>query len=284
MLASDQALLTGILIGFAALLGLLVGSFLNVVIYRVPLGKSIVSPPSSCPSCGERIRGWDNIPVLSWVLLRGKCRTCGLPISARYPLIEASSAVLFGFVGARFLAPIAEAGVDAAFVASTAIVGVAFLHFAAISIALAAIDLDTHRLPNVLTLPSYIVAIVLFAIAALLSGDWSGLLRSVIAGAALFAAYFAMAFAYPQGMGLGDVKLAGLIGVYLGWLGWGSVIVGAFGAFVLGGAFSVFLIATRRAGRKSGIPFGPWMLAGAFVGVFFGEHLWTGYLGLVGLS
>ena len=284
MIASEQLLLAAILIGFTAFLGLLVGSFLNVVIYRVPLGKSIVSPPSSCPSCGERIRGWDNIPVLSWVLLRGKCRTCRLPISARYPLVEAATAVLFGLVGARFLGPIAESGVDATFVVATAVVGVAFLYFAAISIALAAIDLDTHRLPNVLTLPSYIVAIVLFAIAAFLSGDWPGLLRSAIAGAALFAAYFAMAFAYPQGMGLGDVKLAGLIGVYLGWLGWGSVIVGAFGAFVLGGAFSVFLIATRRAGRKSGIPFGPWMLAGAFVGVFFGEHLWTGYLGLVGLS
>src|SRR5687768_4200286 len=104
MIASDLPLVTGLIVGFTALLGLLVGSFLNVVIYRVPAGKSIVSPPSACPSCGEQIRPRDNIPVLSWLMLRGKCRTCGLPISPRYPLVEAGTAVLFAVVALRFAA------------------------------------------------------------------------------------------------------------------------------------------------------------------------------------
>jgi leader peptidase (prepilin peptidase) / N-methyltransferase len=117
-----------------------------------------------------------------------------------------------------------------------------------------------------------------------LSGDYPALLRAGIGMAALWLAYLAMALAYPGGMGFGDVKLAGVLGLYLAWVGWGALAVGAFAAFLLGGLFSIGLIIARKAGRKSGIPFGPWMLAGAWVGIFFGESIASGYLTLVGLK
>jgi leader peptidase (prepilin peptidase)/N-methyltransferase len=159
----------------------------------------------------------------------------------------------------------------------------AFLYLAAVGIALLLIDLDTHRLPNALVVPSYAVALVLFASASILTADFERLLTAALGGIILFVFYFAMAFAFPGGMGFGDVKLAGALGLYLGWVGWGALAVGAFGAFLLGGLFSIGLIVLRRAGRKSGIPFGPWMIAGAFVGVFFGQDLAMAYLRLTGL-
>lgn len=267
---------------FAAILGLAIGSFLNVVVYRVPLGLSIVSPPSSCPNCATPIRARDNIPVLSWLLLGAKCRTCREPISARYPLVELTTGILFFVVALVFATPIIEA-TDVAIAVSATLVLVAFLYLTAISVALTLIDLDVHRLPNTIVLPSYLVAGALFLAASVVSGDYLPLLRAVIGMAALAAAYFLMAFAYPGGMGLGDVKLAGVLGIFLGWLGWGPLVVGAFAAFLLGGVFSVGLLIARKATRKSGIPFGPWMLLGAGVGTFFGEVIAGGYLALVGL-
>lgn len=262
-------------------LGLLVGSFLNVVIYRVPLGKSIVSPPSACPKCGTQIKPWDNIPVLSWLVLRGRCRTCREPISARYPVVELITGLLFAATAMKFRLDLeAPAG---QLIAMTVVL-VAFLYFAGISVALAGIDLDTHKLPNSIVLPSYLVVGVLLVGASIVDSDYSHLLPAAIGGAALFAAYFVMALVYPGGMGLGDVKLAGVIGMLLGFLGWGALVVGAFAAFVLGGVFGLALIALRRADRKSGIPFGPWMLVGAWVGIFIGERSWNWYLGLFQLA
>ena len=276
----DAAIVNAFVIVLAGVLGLLIGSFLNVVIYRVPLGQSIVSPPSACPNCGNRIRRRDNVPVLSWLVLRGKCRDCGEPISARYPVVELVTGLLFAAAAFRFPLPY---GAPAQYIVATTLVLVALLYFAAISVALTGIDIDTHKLPNVIVLPSYIVVAVLLLAASVVYGDYTQILPSVVGGAALFALYFAMALVYPGGMGFGDVKLAGVIGLVLGFLGWGVLIVGAFAAFLLGGVFGITLLATRRAGRKSGIPFGPWMLGGAWVGIFFGSQIWTGYLGLVGL-
>lgn len=283
----------GLLAGAGAI-GALIGSFLNVVIMRVPARRSIVAPPSSCGSCGARIRPWDNIPVVSWFLLKGNCRDCGSAISVRYPLIELGTGVFFALVTWWVLA----GGTAGAATGSTAEVDaisrltewhvifaqVAFLYLAAISVALAFIDLDTHKLPNRIVLPAYGVGIVLLGFASALSGNYDSLLRAAIGGAALFLAYLLMALAYPRGMGLGDVKLAGVLGLFLGWLGWGPLVVGAFGAFVLGGVFSIILLALRRVGRKSGIPFGPWMLMGAWVGIFWGNTIFAGYLSLFGLG
>ena len=148
--------------------------------------------------------------------------------------------------------------------------------------ALALIDIDTKRLPNAIVLPSYPVALVLLALASWNPGgasDWSAFVRALIGGAALFLVYFVTVLVYPAGMGFGDVKLAGVLGLYLGWFGWGALFTGWFAAFLLGGLFSVGLLLAGRAGRKSGIPFGPWMLLGAAVGIVLGEPLWAWYLG-----
>ena len=269
-------------LGLVALLGLAVGSFLNVVIYRVPAGKSIVAPPSACPHCGHGIRWYDNLPVVSWIVLRARCRNCSAPISARYPAVELGTAVVFVLVGLRFL-PAVEASSTAVALVAALLALVAFLYLAAVSIALAVIDLDTHRLPNVLTYPSFLVMAVLLSVSSLLTGDTDALVRAAIGAAALFVAYLLMAIAYPGGMGFGDVKLAAVLGLSLAWLGWGELIVGSFAAFVLGGVFSIGLLLLRRVGRKSGIPFGPWMLVGAFVGVLIGDDIASWYLGLFGL-
>jgi leader peptidase (prepilin peptidase)/N-methyltransferase len=262
--------------------GLLIGSFLNVVVYRVPSGLSVVSPPSACPGCGAGIKGYDNVPVVSWLLLRGRCRSCAEPISSRYPIVEASTAAFFLIVCARLAPTVGLQGAPGQLVGQLLALA-AFLYLAAVSVALGLIDVDTHRLPDRIVLPSYVVAAALLAGSSLLTGDPTALVRAGIGMAALYVFYFAVGVLYPRGMGFGDVKLAGVLGLYLGWLGWGPLAVGAFSAFFLGGVFSIALIALKRIGRKGGIPFGPWMLAGAWVGVFAGSVVWNGYLSLLGL-
>lgn len=251
----------------AALLGLLVGSFLNVVIYRVPRGESVVRPRSRCPGCGYELSWYDNVPVLSWLLLRGRCRRCQAPISARYPLVEALTAVVFGLLawkfGATWQLP-------------------AFLYLGAVGVALAFIDLDTKRLPDVLTLPSYVVGGALLLLPAVADGSWSAYLRAWLGALALFGFYFLLAFIYPAGMGFGDVKLAGVLGLYLAWLGWGVLVVGGFLGFLLGGLIGGALMIVRRAGRKSKIPFGPFMILGAFLALWIGQPIADWYAGILG--
>lgn len=258
-------------IGLLALLGVLglaIGSFVNVVVWRVPRGESVVRPPSACPRCTSPIRRRDNVPVVSWLLLRGRCRDCRGAVSVRYPVVEALTALLFVLVGVRFLDDLWALP--------------AYLYLAAIGVALALIDIDTHRLPDRIVLPSYVVVALLLVLASAPDGAWGAALRALLAGAALWLVYAVMWFAYPSGMGFGDVKLAGVLGMLLGWLGWGSLAIGAFGAFLVGGVYALVLLVLRRAGRKSGIPFGPWMLVGAGLGVAWGEDIWSLYLGLAG--
>ncbi len=268
----------------AGVFGSVIGSFLNVVAYRVPLHRSVITPSSACPYCGIRIRVYDNIPVLSWLLLRGKCRTCNSAIPSRYPFVELGTALLFGAVAWKFLPEVVSTAPQVISRGGAILAFAAFLYLAAASMALALIDLDTHTLPNRIVLPSYAVGIALLSAAGLLNGDTRALVRAGIGMAVLWVAYFAMALVYPDGMGLGDVKLAGVLGLFLGYLSWSALITGAFAAFILGGAFSLALLLLRKANRKSGIPFGPWMLTGAWVGVFFGDAISRGYLSLFGLS
>ena len=275
---------------FAAVLGLVIGSFLNVVVSRVPAGIPLTRE-SRCPSCAAPVRPWQNVPVLSWVGLRGRCASCAAPISRRYPLVEAATALIFVGVVWYFAAPAVSSAAVAGTIADTiadtggapaaVVITIAYLYFAAISVALTLIDLDTRRLPNAIVLPSYVVSLVLLALACALGADWSALLRAALAAAALFAFYAILRAIRPDGMGGGDVKLAGLIGIQLGWLGWGSVVVGAFAAFLLGGVFGVALLLARRAGRRTAIPFGPWMLAGAWVGIILGEPIARWYMELL---
>ena len=254
-----------LLLSIAGLLGLAVGSFLNVVIHRVPDGQSLIRPGSHCRHCGAAIRNRHNIPVLGWLLLRGRCADCAAPISARYPLVEAGTAALFVAVTARF-------GLSWELPA--------YLYLAGVAVALTAIDLDTMRLPDAIVLPSYCIAIGLLTPAMIAEDGWAAGLRGLLAGAALFALYYVIATVHP-GMGFGDVKLALLLGLYLGFLGWQFLAVGAFAGFVLGGVVGAVLLTTGRATRKTKIPFGPYMLAGAFLAVFAGAPVADWYLGLL---
>jgi leader peptidase (prepilin peptidase)/N-methyltransferase len=240
-----------VLLSVVGLLGLAVGSFLNVVIHRVPRDESLLRPSSYCPHCGARVRNRHNVPVLGWLLLRGRCADCGTPISARYPLVEAGTAALFVAVAGRF---------------GWSWELPAYLYLAAIAIALAMIDLGIHRLPDAIVRPSYLVAVVLLAPAALLAGERSAIVRGFLAAAAVWLLYLLISRFGP--MGWGDIKLAPLLGFYLGWLGWSAVAVGVFAGFLLGGVVGVVLMATRLATLRSRVPFGPFMLAGAFLAVF----------------
>lgn len=246
--------MTGLIAVFAGILGAAVGSFLNVVAYRVPRGESVVRPPSRCPSCGTQLRSADNVPVLSWLILRGRCRTCRAPISVRYPLIEAANAVLWIAAVLRF-----DELEAAAFVAlaTTAL------------LALSAIDLEHRRLPNAIVLPATLGALVWVAGLAISRGDLDLLAEAALCGAAAFALFFVIAFV-SGGMGFGDVKLAAFVGVVTGRFGWEVTVGAVFGAFLVGGLVSVGLLVAGRAGRKTKIPFGPSMAAGALIALFAG--------------
>ena len=250
-------------VGLLTIVGLVVGSFLNVVIARVPAGESVVHPRSRCPRCETEIASRDNIPVVSWLILRGRCRSCSEPISIRYPLVELGHAALW-------LAMLWRFGWSAELPA--------YLYLASVGLALAVIDLDTKRLPNVLTYPSYPILGGLLLIPAVVDGTWSTYGRAWLGGVALFGVYFLLVVIYPRGMGLGDVKLAGVLGLALGWLGWGQLAVGGFLGFLLGGLVGGLLMLIRRTGRKSKIPFGPFMLVGALIAILWGVDLWDLYM------
>jgi leader peptidase (prepilin peptidase)/N-methyltransferase len=258
-----------ILLALVLVLGLVVGSFLNVVIHRVPRGESVVSPGSRCPACGQPIRPWHNVPVLGWLLVRGRCADCRAPVSARYPVVELGTGLLFVAVTIRLEQLHLLSALPA------------FLYFAAAGVALALIDIDVRRLPNAIVLPSYPVIGVALALSAAWSGDWWSLGHAAVGAAMLFALYFLVAFAYPAAMGFGDVKLAGVIGGVLAFLSWSALTIGAFAGFLLGAIFGVALIALRRGGRKTAIPFGPFMIAGALAAIFVAEPLAQAYMDLM---
>jgi leader peptidase (prepilin peptidase)/N-methyltransferase len=263
--------------------GLLFGSFFNVVIWRVPRRESIVRPASSCPKCGHAIRAWDNIPVLSWLLLRGRCRDCGTSISAQYPAVELATGFAFALVALGFVPALVTASTPALQV-SALLELLAFLALAGSSVVLSGIDLTVHRLPDRIVVPTFVVGALLLGGAALAVGDGTAMLRALIGAAAAFLFFFAVAFIKPGAMGMGDVKLAAVLGLYLGYLGWPQLVVGFFAAFLLGSIAAVVLLVRRRVDRTGGIPFGPWMFAGAWVGIAAGAPIAAAYLQLVGLT
>lgn len=256
--------MTAFVVVGSALFGLVVGSFLNVVIHRVPAGESIVKPRSRCPHCGTQLAERDNIPVLSWLLLRGRCRTCGTAISARYPLIELLTGVLFAVVALRFTG-------DAELPA--------FLVLTAGLIALSAVDLERFLLPNRILYPTLALTSGLLLAAAAVDGDWRSLRDAALGGLIAFVLLFVIHVVSPKGMGFGDVRLAGLLGVALGWLGIGHVFLGLFLGFLLASLLGVALIALRLRSRKDRLPFGPFLAAGALVAVLVGGPVLDWYLG-----
>ena len=237
-------------IAAAAVLGALIGSFLNVVIHRLPRGDSLLRPGSHCPACDAPVRAYDNVPVLSWLLLRGRCRSCGARISARYPAVELLTA-------AAFAAVVAVRGFDEGLWLE--------LPFVACLIALAGIDLDHKLLPNRIVYP--MAAYGLVASAVVDSGE---LPEHLIAGAGAFAFLLAAVLAYPSGMGMGDVKLGGTMGLYLGV----SVVPALLTAFLTGTVFGLTVLAREGAqARKKAVPFGIFLAVGGVVGVLAGPEL-----------
>jgi len=230
--------------------GLALGSFLNVVAARVPLRRSVVSPGSACMSCERPIAWYDNVPVLSWLLLRGRCRGCGESISARYPLIELITAVVFAVIAL-------VNGLDADLVLE--------LPFAAMLIAVSGIDLEHRIIPNKILLP---LAVYGVGATAVVSPDF--LPEALIAGASAFTFLFIAALVHPKGMGMGDVKLAGVMGLYLGLSVAPALLIG----FLSGSVVGVAILARHgSAGRKRGVPFAPFLALGGLVALLVGPEL-----------
>jgi leader peptidase (prepilin peptidase)/N-methyltransferase len=240
--------------------GLALGSFMTVVTERVPAGVSVVSPRSRCPRCGAEIANKDNIPVLAWVLLRGRCRSCGSRISPRYPLLELSTALLFS-------------GAFLVYESLWVALAVAFL--LALMPAIAAIDIEHRIIPNRLMYPA-LIAFPVYLTVARLFGAPVDLVRMVLGFALYGGTLFAVAIV-SRGMGMGDVKLAALVGLVLGSLGLRYVGVAAGAAIVLGGVGAIVALLLGR-GRRSAIPFGPYLAAGAVVGAFWGAPIADRYL------
>jgi leader peptidase (prepilin peptidase)/N-methyltransferase len=244
----------------AAVVGAAIGSFLNVVAYRLPRGESLVRPGSRCPACGAPVRAYDNVPVLSWIMLRGRCRACSGPISRRYPLVETLTAALYAAVVVRYGA---DRDVWIPLVFLTVLVPVAL------------IDLDLRIIPNRLLAPAAAAAVVL---AAALDAD--SLPERLIAAAAAGGFFLLAALAYPRGMGMGDVKLAATMGLFLGRTVGAALLV----ALVAGVAIGAAIISREGAskGRKTAVPFGPFLALGAAVAVFAGDAMVDWYLDQVG--
>jgi len=238
----------------AALFGALIGSFLNVVAYRLPRGESLAFPASRCPACESPIRPYDNLPVLSWLLLRGRCRDCGAAISARYPLVELATAILFAAV-------VLSGGGDGSIALGLALV--------TMLIPVTAIDLEHRIVPNRILAPSAVVALVVLAVA-----QPDLLPEHLLAAGGAFLFLLLAALAHPAGMGMGDVKLAGTLGLYLGL----AIVPALVVAFLAGSAVGLAMLAREgRAARKRGVPFAPFLALGALVALFAGPELIDAY-------
>lgn len=246
------------------IVGAILGSFFNVIIHRVPRGESIVRPPSACPACGTRIRVWDNVPVVSYVVLRGRCRHCSEPISPRYPLVELISAALPVLLYLQF-------GTTARFWVywplTCALLIVSF------------IDLDLRIIPDKVTLPGIVLGLVLAPLLGL-TGFWSSLLGVLVGGGALYLiGVVGELVLKKESMGGGDVKLAAALGAFMGWK---MVLAALFLAFFLGAVVGVVVLARRAKNWDSSLPFGPFIALGAVLAVLWGESALLWYASLLG--
>jgi leader peptidase (prepilin peptidase) / N-methyltransferase len=248
------------MVAWRILLGLVVGSFLNVVVHRVPAGASVAWPASHCPNCGKPILLRDNVPLVSYAVLRGRCRHCAEPIPARYPLVEGMTGLLFGAAAVRFDGP-----------------GQLALSLVLISalVSLAVTDLEHRLLPNAIVGPAAVAGLVL----ALWGGPAAWWVYP-LAALAVAGFLFGLATVYPGGMGMGDVKMGGMLGLFLGPYAAMAVFVGAFSGMLAYAA----LVAAGRLERGSALPFGTFMAFGGLVALFAGPQLWRLYLDLLGVS
>jgi leader peptidase (prepilin peptidase)/N-methyltransferase len=248
--------MNALVVVFAAVAGAMVGSFLTVVAHRLPRGESVVAPRSRCPGCGVQIAAYDNVPVASWVVLGGRSRCCREAISARYPLTELGLAALFAAVAVRFQGDAGEIALG--------------LVFVSMLLAITLTDLERRIIPNRVLAVAALIGIAIVAIT-----DPGSLPERALAGAGAGGLLFLAALAYPGGMGLGDVKLAAVMGIFLGV----DVIPALFVALLAGSLVGLAIIVREGAGaRKRAIPFGPFLALGGLVGLFAGQALIDLYL------
>ena len=238
------------------LLGLCVGSFLNVVIARVPEGRSIVGPGSACPRCSTPIAWYDNVPLLSFALLRARCRKCGEPISWRYPVVELVTGLLF-------VLALAERGLTIDLIPALLLVSGL--------VAITGIDLDHQLIPDVISIPGIVVGLAVSTLTG--RPGWLDSLVGVVIGGGIF---LLIIVASRGGMGGGDMKLGAMLGAFLGWK---LVLVAILIAILAGGVFAIVVLLLRRKGRKDAVPFGPFLALGGVVSLFWGESLLAWYLG-----
>lgn len=238
-------------------MGLLVGSFLTVVVDRVPSGGSVVAPPSACGSCGNRLTAPDLVPIASWLALRGRCRHCGTKIGIEPLVIESANATIFVLFGLRF-------GADA--------VLPAFCILGAALVALVWIDLDEFRLPREITYTAFVLGSIALVVSALVNDEPERIWKAFV-GAGIALAIMGLIYVGSRGqMGDGDVRLSPLLGLYLGYLHLGTVPVGLFFGFLIGAVVGVAAMAVGSAGRKTALPFGPFLAAGTVLAVFVGPE------------
>jgi leader peptidase (prepilin peptidase) / N-methyltransferase len=240
----------------AGVLGAVVGSFINVVVYRLPRGESLISPPSRCPQCASPIKPYDNVPVFGWIWLRGRCRACHASISVRYPLVEATSAAL------------CVAVVLARPTLTEVLLGIILV---LILIPVALIDLEHHIIPNRITAPAALTAVALGS-ALNLSGEPERLIAGVAAGGV----FLVIAIISPRGMGMGDVKLAGVLGLFLGR----EVAPAIFAALIIGAVVGIVVLSRTPTEKRrgAGLPFGPFLAIGGVFGLFVGHAVVGAYL------
>lgn len=250
----------GLALAWAFVFGAIIGSFLNVVIYRLPIGQSLVSPPSRCPKCGYSLKWYDNVPIVGWVMLGGRCRRCRAPVSIQYPLVELITALLFVLV--VWLTPPGPLMISR-------------LLLVCVLIVLFGIDLEHQILPNSITLPGIVAGVLLSVIAP--PGLRDSLLGVLLGGGVLYAiagAYYL--WRREEGMGMGDVKMLAMIGAFLGWK---AVLVTLVLSSFSGAAIGMVLIAVQRGGMKLALPFGTFLSLGALAAMFVGEPLVAWYSG-----
>lgn len=241
-----------------AVAGLLIGSFLTVVVDRVPNGGSIVRPPSACGACGHRLTTLDLVPIVSWLALRGRCRHCGTPIGPEPLIIESATAAIFVAFGLHF-------GADPALPA--------FCVLGAALVALVWIDLHEFRLPREITYTAFVIGSIALVIAAIVDDEPDRIWKA-FAGAGLALAIMGLIYVASRGqMGEGDVRLSPLLGLYLGYLHLATVPIGLFLGFLIGAVVGVAAMAVGKAGRKTALPFGPFLAAGTVLAIFIGPEL-----------
>lgn len=256
--ADAEPTLHPFLILLAVITGLVAGSFVNVVAHRIPLGRSVVHPASACPRCGSSISARDNIPVFGWLVLRGRCRACREPISVRYPVVEAAAGLLFlvtvEVVGLRWVLP-------------------AYLWFGGVTMALVLTDLDHKRLPNRIVYPGVVVGAALLGAGSVADMSWLSFGRALGGGAVYFGGLYLLALIARGGFGMGDVKMAALLGLFTAYVSWRVLAAAVFLAFGIGGAVAIGLMVLRKRNRKDEIPFGPSMIFASWIAVAYGETL-----------